>query len=153
MFYDNSPSSVKCIREISICAVRKLSRMIRKEIVQGTVRSSSYPDSAEYVANLLALSLFKPLLQPHLQLQYNLCKSISGFPTDWPCGLCCRWINHLHPLSWNFRKQALNDPTLSFTMMTSSNGNIFRVTGHLCGEITGPRWIPHTKASDTSLIV
>ena len=24
-------------------------------------------------------------------------------------------------------------------MMTSSNGNIFRVTGHLCGEFTGPR--------------
>ena len=27
-------------------------------------------------------------------------------------------------------------------MMTSSNGNIVRVTGHLCGEFTGPRWIP-----------
>ena len=24
------------------------------------------------------------------------------------------------------------------TMMTSSNGNIFRVTGPLCGEFTGP---------------
>ena len=33
-------------------------------------------------------------------------------------------------------------------MMTSSNGNIFRGTGHLCGEFTGHRWIPHTKASD-----
>ena len=28
-------------------------------------------------------------------------------------------------------------------MMTSSNGNIFCVTGHLCGEFTGPRWILH----------
>ena len=28
------------------------------------------------------------------------------------------------------------------------NGNIFRVTGHLFGEFTGPRWIPRTKASD-----
>ena len=36
-------------------------------------------------------------------------------------------------------------------MMTSSNGNIFRITGHLCGEFTGPRWIPHTKASDAEL--
>ena len=27
--------------------------------------------------------------------------------------------------------------------MTSSNGNIFRVTGYLCGEFTGHRWIPH----------
>ena len=39
----------------------------------------------------------------------------------------------------------------SFVMMTSSNGNIFRITGHLCGEFTGPRWIPHTKASDAEL--
>ena len=27
-------------------------------------------------------------------------------------------------------------------LMTSSNGNIFRVTGILCGEFTGRRWIP-----------
>ena len=36
-------------------------------------------------------------------------------------------------------------------MMTSSNGNIFRVTGHLCRESTGHRWIPSTKASDAEL--
>ena len=36
-------------------------------------------------------------------------------------------------------------------MMTSSNWNIFRVTGHLCGEFTGPRWIPLTKTSDAEL--
>ena len=37
-------------------------------------------------------------------------------------------------------------------MMMSSNGNIFRITGHLCGEFTGLRWIPHTKASDAELL-
>ena len=36
-------------------------------------------------------------------------------------------------------------------MMTSSNRNIFRVTGHLCREFTGLRWIPRTKASDAEL--
>ena len=36
-------------------------------------------------------------------------------------------------------------------MMTSSNGNIFRVTGPLCGEFTGHQWIPLTKASDAGL--
>ena len=36
-------------------------------------------------------------------------------------------------------------------MTTSSNGNIFRVTGLLCGEFTGHRWIPRTSASDTDL--
>ena len=36
-------------------------------------------------------------------------------------------------------------------LMTSSKGNIFRVTGHLCGEFTSHRWIPHTNASDAEL--
>ena len=36
-------------------------------------------------------------------------------------------------------------------MMTSSNGNIFCVTGHLWRESTGHRWIPLTKANDTKL--
>ena len=39
----------------------------------------------------------------------------------------------------------------SIIMMTSSNGNIFRLTGHLCGDFIGHRWIPHTKASDAEL--
>ena len=38
-------------------------------------------------------------------------------------------------------------------IMTSSNGNIFRVTGHLCREFTSLRWIPHTNASDMELDV
>ena len=38
-----------------------------------------------------------------------------------------------------------------YYMMTSSNGNIFRVTGPLCGEFTGHRWIPRSKAIDTEL--
>ena len=36
-------------------------------------------------------------------------------------------------------------------MTTSSNGNIFRVTGPLWGEFTGHRWIPLTKAIDAEL--
>ena len=35
--------------------------------------------------------------------------------------------------------------------MTSSNENIFRATGHLCGKFTGHRWIPRTKAVDTDV--
>ena len=38
-------------------------------------------------------------------------------------------------------------------MMTSSNGSIFRRTGPLCGEFTGHRWIPLTKASAASFDV
>ena len=46
----------------------------------------------------------------------------------------------------------LVDQDLQFVvMMTSSNGNIFRVTGPLCEETTGHWWIPLTKASDAEL--
>ena len=52
-----------------------------------------------------------------------------------------------------FRPQCVlcRKPCIGIIMMTSSNGNIFRVTGHLCGEFTGHRWIPRTKASDAEL--
>ena len=36
-------------------------------------------------------------------------------------------------------------------IMTSSNGNIFRVTGPLWGEVTDHRWISFIKASDAEL--
>ena len=36
-------------------------------------------------------------------------------------------------------------------MMTSSNENIFRVTGPLWGESTGHRWIPLTETNDAEL--
>ena len=37
------------------------------------------------------------------------------------------------------------------TTTMEPNGNIFRFTGHLCGEFTGHRWLPRTKASDAEL--
>ena len=37
--------------------------------------------------------------------------------------------------------------------MTSSNGNIFRITGLLCGEFTGHRWIPRKKPVSQSFDV
>ena len=47
-------------------------------------------------------------------------------------------------------KVSIGSSGYGFGMMTSSNGNIFRVTGHLCGEFTGTRWIS-TKASGAKL--
>ena len=52
---------------------------------------------------------------------------------------------HTSPLRGSYGASFLN------SMMTSSNGNIFRLTGHLCGEFTGHRWIPRTKVRDAEL--
>ena len=57
------------------------------------------------------------------------------------------WSLHLHS---NVNKLFFClGPILHMVML--SNGNIFRVTNHLCGEFIGPRWLPRTKASDTEL--
>ena len=45
----------------------------------------------------------------------------------------------------------LTVPGFLVLMMTSSNGNIFCVTGPLWGESTGNCWIPLTKVSDAEL--
>ena len=37
--------------------------------------------------------------------------------------------------------------TTHFITMTSSNGNIFRLAGHLCGEFTGDRWSPRSPVN------
>ena len=42
-------------------------------------------------------------------------------------------------------------PEVAISMLASSNGNIFHITGPLCGEFTGDQWIPLTKASDAEL--
>ena len=61
-----------------------------------------------------------------------------------------RWL--LHGYVWIFGSEwHRSSMAMGLIMMTSSNGNFFRVTGHLCGEFTGPRWIPRTKASDAKL--
>ena len=54
-------------------------------------------------------------------------------------------VPDLH-MSWSDFTKMRED---SGIYMMSSNGNIFRVTGSLCGEFTGDRWIPLTKASTT----
>ena len=48
--------------------------------------------------------------------------------------------------------QTYNTPA-EFAMMTSSNRNIFRVTGHLCGEITGPGEFPVQRLMTRSVDV
>ena len=52
---------------------------------------------------------------------------------------------------FSFFQVSLGDQSLNGCMITSSNWNIFRVTGHLWGESTGHRWIPLTKASSAEL--
>ena len=55
-----------------------------------------------------------------------------------------QWVNTcIGILSENKTKQNLETHLgLKTVMMTSSNANIFRVTGHLCGEFTGPGEFP-----------
>ena len=54
---------------------------------------------------------------------------------------CCWWNGFLEQMA----------AEANYAMMTSSNGSIFRVTGHLWGEFTGHQWSTRTKASGAEL--
>ena len=59
-------------------------------------------------------------------LQGSLCSKLNGGST--PMMKSCRVISRTR--------------YATVCMMTSSNGNTFLITGSLCGEFTGDRWIP-----------
>ena len=67
------------------------------------------------------------------------------------CVTCPSWVKPRHQTPYATASCEARKTPPDFSMMTSSNGNIFRVTVHLCGEFTGPRWIPRTKASDAEI--
>ena len=59
----------------------------------------------------------------------------------------------LHLCTVNRHAAEFEQPAFKPTMMTPSNGNIFSVIGHLCGEFTGPRWIPALRPVTRSFAV
>ena len=62
----------------------------------------------------------------------------------WRMWLCVS-VKTLISDKWGWHNSFISSLYMPIHMMTSSNGNIFCVTGHLCGEFTGLRWIPRTK--------
>ena len=93
----------------------------------------------------MAVFVRSTLYKGILCLQYRLSESLAKLA-------CSQGLDNaitmakLDRLTWYG-----SHPCLDGFMMTSSNANIFSVTGPLCGEFTGPRWIPRTKASDAEL--
>ena len=66
-------------------------------------------------------------------------------------GRISQWFENLN-INWVSFDTSTNLTVLLRDMMTSSNGNSFRVTAWLfVRESTGHRWIPLTKASDAGL--
>ena len=124
---------------------------------------SCCPLSPERPLNLITHSLTCRVLY-FAQKAFARCAKLNRVITGtfvYPCG----WFRYLpirlrmHLLEWRVHEGMPNSGIASFItgnifymfMMTSSNGNIFHVTGHLCREFTGHRWIPSTRASDAEL--
>ena len=70
-------------------------------------------------------------------LYQNLFKLSNGPHQCW--ARICKFHTKCKSSVYITRTILLANKGLSHDMMTSSNGNIFRVTGHLCGEFTGHR--------------
>ena len=71
--------------------------------------------------------------QKWLLNQYSSIYALNEWDTWQNCGRVSS-----HSLTWTSINSPLSGETYQSHMMTSSNGNIFRVTGPLCGEFTGP---------------
>ena len=83
---------------------------------------------------------------------YNfICYVHLFFYMNWYVNAKYLFTVFFHRRSRDFLCQYWYSYMSQYFMMTSSNGNIFRFTGPLCGEFTGHRWIPITKASDAEL--
>ena len=97
--------------------------------------------------------MFYSLAEPLISLG-RWSKAIFRKPFPIFNNLGCRYLapDDLHfnfiyawPLIWSFSQGNI------IPIMTSSSGNVFCVTGPLCGEFTGHRWIPLTRANDAKL--
>ena len=92
----------------------------------------------------------KPLSEP---MMFNLLAHICVTRPQW-VSIQGLWQ---YPYETHLKLKSLKSPLLltyfsvAHSMMTSSNENSFRVTSPLCGEFTGHRWIPLTKANDAEL--
>ena len=79
----------------------------------------------------------------------HVCEFVSAVPFPSKpfiaLSLMGTWLMGIIALCHAFKILLLGD------MMTSSNGNIFCVTGPLCGEFTSHLWILLTMASDVEL--
>ena len=74
---------------------------------------------------------------------YSCCKqNMQYIMTYWRN----RFIRYLKLYSWYVFIDIFIIASLA--MMMSSNGNVFRVTGHLCGEFIGPAQRPVTRSFD-----
>ena len=73
-------------------------------------------------------------------MQLLMFRSLPYFHSNKLTGITCYYHIYYSDVTWGSLR--FNSPTTRLIMMTSSNGNIFRVTGPLCGEFTGPAEFP-----------
>ena len=100
-------------------------------------------------------SVFKIVMCMKRQISHMWIYGIFSYMTVW---LTCLSVCTISLCIWSKKTQKPNNITqllleLCFYMMTSSNGNIFRVTGPLCGEFTGPGEFPTQRSVTRSFDV
>ena len=114
---------------------------------------SLYPERSLQILRIY-IYVCAPLF-PHPYSQGSVSRTVHELIIQILLLLFIRWcLEFAHattaPLPRHVQRSWLDHWSQNY-MMTSTNGNIFNVTGPLCGEFTGPGDIPLTKASDAEL--
>ena len=142
-----------------ICFIVTISDAIRDatgercyDIIHVVLSFMKTDNNCEFLFNIINRPL---LLNTFCALQNHRGWIPFYFMHDPKCSTTFPWCMINAPVA--FHSCTINAPVAfawctnhSSIKWTSSNGNIFRVTGHLCGEFTGPWWIPY--ASDVKLL-
>ena len=111
-------------------------------LVKG-ILCGSYRDWGPFIRQAIKINLKIACLRvPELPIGCSDLTRMRGNRDSVSAGLTTCFTNKLerfwYGLSWRPAQGNMDRP--STTMITSSNGNIFRVTGTLCRESTGHRW-------------
>ena len=131
-----------------VCSIPRMTLLFYISKIRYACITLDFPGDTWRYSNVIITSKRRcdVVLTQQWRYYYVMCfNNISRFLFQCNYGIAVNW-NQIAPV-WPNSHILVSVQS----MMTSSNGNIFRVTGHLCGEFTGPRWIPRTKVSDAEL--
>ena len=149
-------SNAEAVDKICICIKQQISVIWTRSQCSSVMSYIRSIHTDSFVKYAQARSIY--ILKSHIQ-QYNSILGGQRAVSYWIyiAKNIARHISLSKPKQWLMNNILYYFLTLKWqrssrsVMMTSSNGNIFRVTGPLWGEFTGQRWVPLTKANGAEL--
>ena len=101
---------------------------------------------------VIGAPLFESTLAPRRSIAFRNSAGTWSRAPGKQFGVLDRWRDrHTRPARWSDTLRIRPVRWRKWNRIRIDLARLADPTGHLCGEFTGPRWIPRTKASDAQL--